>query len=71
MLDPSTHKEEIVKKKIAKKLSLSRETIGRLSAPELRDALGAYGTIETQCCNTRNECSMISCGPIGCTIEVQ
>jgi hypothetical protein len=60
-----------VKKKAAKKLSLSRETISRLSGSELQDALGAYGTIETQCCNTRNECSMISCGPIGCTIEIQ
>lgn len=61
-----------MKKKTARKLSLSRETIGRLTHHELQDALGAYGTMETQCCNSKNECSMISCRAYtGCTVEPQ
>ena len=61
-----------MKKKTAKKLSLSRETIGRLTSPDLQDAFGAWGTIETECCNSKNECSMISCRAYtGCTVEPQ
>lgn len=51
-----------MKKKTARRLTLSRETIGVLGSPDLREALGAYGTMETQCCDTMRQCSVMSCG---------
>ncbi|HEX3530191.1 MAG TPA: hypothetical protein VH988_24285 [Thermoanaerobaculia bacterium] len=51
-----------MKKKTSRKLMLSRETIGLLGSPDLKEALGAYGTMETQCCNTMDQCSVMSCG---------
>lgn len=59
-----------MKKKTSGKLTLSKETIGLLSSPVLREAVGAWGTMETQCCNTMNQCSMISCHGY-CTIQEQ
>ena len=41
---------------------LSRETIVLLGSPDLKEALGAYGTMETQCCNTMDQCTVMSCG---------
>jgi hypothetical protein len=48
-------------KKSLKKLTLSRETLGHLDDPAVRDARGAYGTIETACCDTMRQCSVMSC----------
>jgi hypothetical protein len=59
-------------KKNARKLTLSRETIVLLSSPEIKEAFGAYGTMETQCCNTMNQCSVMSCHfPGGCSFQDQ
>lgn len=43
-------------KKSVKKLSLAKETVASLEA--LNQVLGGWGTIETQCCNTLNQCGI-------------
>jgi hypothetical protein len=48
-------------KKTLKKLALSRETLGTLDNPRLREALGAWGTMETECCATWQPCSNANC----------
>ena len=50
-----------MKKKIARKLTLAKETLQRLDTPQLQDALGGYGTMETQCCATMQPCSIGTC----------
>lgn len=50
-----------MKKKIARKLTLAKETLQRLDTPQLQDAFGAYGTMETQCCPSMQPCSVGTC----------
>jgi hypothetical protein len=49
-----------MKKKI-RKLVLSHETLGILESPQLRDAFGAWGTMETECCASWQPCSVVNC----------
>jgi hypothetical protein len=56
-----TEQEDRLKKKIARKLVLAKETLKVLDSPDLRGAMGAYGTMETQCCATMMPCSNASC----------
>ncbi|HJX27316.1 MAG TPA: class I lanthipeptide [Thermoanaerobaculia bacterium] len=50
-----------MKKKTARKLVLAKETITVLDSQDIRAAMGAYGTMETQCCATMMPCSNASC----------
>jgi hypothetical protein len=43
-------------KKSVKKLSLAKETVASMDS--LHQAAGGWGTIETQCCNTLNQCTI-------------
>lgn len=50
-----------MKKKTARKLVLAKETITVLDNQDLRGAMGAYGTMETQCCASMMPCSNATC----------
>ncbi len=52
-----------MKKKTTRKLVLAKETLKVLDNLTLRDALGAYGTMETQCCATMLPCTIGGCHP--------
>lgn len=52
-----------MKKRMSRKLVLAKETLQNLDAPQLQDALGRYGTMETQCCATMLPCTVGGCIP--------
>jgi hypothetical protein len=41
-------------KRKSMKLHLSKDTVSNLDRPELKGALGGWGTIETECCASMN-----------------